>query len=173
MWSIIIHFPELRLRTVHVIYIGHLATGDMIFVCVYVMSNPRLVSQRSRVWFPPWSGKLFSLPGVDATQSQSNITNIVFTWVHNINTHKNRHILEYIDIGGTRLSSAKYHQLDLVALSVGRALDWYPKGRGFDSHRGQANFSACPVWMHTQSNITNNWTGDIFGMMLISKMEGN
>jgi hypothetical protein len=27
--------------------------------------------------------------------------------------------------------------------------------------------------MHTQSNITNNWTGDIFGMMLISKMEGN
>jgi hypothetical protein len=22
-------------------------------------------------------------------------------------------------------------------------------------HRGQANFSACPVWMHTQSNITN------------------
>jgi hypothetical protein len=29
------------------------------------------------------------------------------------------------------------------------------KGRGFDSHRGQANFSACPVWMHTQSNITN------------------
>jgi hypothetical protein len=21
-------------------------------------------------------------------------------------------------------------------------------------HRGQANFSACPVWMHTQSNIT-------------------
>ena len=30
-----------------------------------------------------------------------------------------------------------------------------PKGRGFDSHRGQANVSACPVWMHTQSNITN------------------
>jgi hypothetical protein len=27
--------------------------------------------------------------------------------------------------------------------------------RGFDSHHGQANFSACPVWMHTQSNITN------------------
>jgi hypothetical protein len=24
-----------------------------------------------------------------------------------------------------------------------------------DFHRGQANFSACPVWMHTQSNITN------------------
>jgi hypothetical protein len=31
----------------------------------------------------------------------------------------------------------------------------YPKGRGFDSHRGQANFSACLVWMHTQSNITH------------------
>jgi hypothetical protein len=24
-----------------------------------------------------------------------------------------------------------------------------------DSHRGQTNFSACAVWMHTQSNITN------------------
>ena len=23
------------------------------------------------------------------------------------------------------------------------------------SHHGQANFSACPVWMHTQSNTTN------------------
>ena len=34
-------------------------------------------------------------------------------------------------------------------------LDQYPKGHGFDSHRGQADFSACPVWMHTQSNITN------------------
>jgi hypothetical protein len=32
---------------------------------------------------------------------------------------------------------------------------YYPKGRGFDSHRGQANFSARPVWMHTQSNITD------------------
>jgi hypothetical protein len=29
------------------------------------------------------------------------------------------------------------------------------KGRGFDSHLGQTNFSACPVWMHTQSNITD------------------
>jgi hypothetical protein len=28
-------------------------------------------------------------------------------------------------------------------------------GCRFDSHRGQANFSACPVWMDTQSNITN------------------
>ena len=25
----------------------------------------------------------------------------------------------------------------------------------YNSHRGQANFSACLVWMHTQSNITN------------------
>ena len=30
-----------------------------------------------------------------------------------------------------------------------------PKGRGFDSHCGQANFLACPVWMQTQSNIIN------------------
>jgi hypothetical protein len=37
-----------------------------------------------------------------------------------------------------------------VTLSVG-----YPKGRGFDSHRGQANFSACPVWTHAQNNIKN------------------
>ena len=29
------------------------------------------------------------------------------------------------------------------------------KGRGFDSHRGQANFSPRLVWMHTQSNIVN------------------
>jgi hypothetical protein len=29
------------------------------------------------------------------------------------------------------------------------------KGCGFDSHRGQANFPVCPVWVHTQSNITN------------------
>ncbi len=25
------------------------------------------------------------------------------------------------------------------------------KGRGFDSHRGQADFSTCPVWTYTQS----------------------
>ena len=29
------------------------------------------------------------------------------------------------------------------------------KGRGFDSHRGQADFSACPVRIYTQSNTTN------------------
>jgi hypothetical protein len=39
--------------------------------------------------------------------TQSNITNIIFTWVHNTNTHKKYHILEYIDIEGT-----KYHQLE-------------------------------------------------------------
>jgi hypothetical protein len=26
-------------------------------------------------------------------------------------------------------------------------LDRYSKGRGFDPHHGQANFSACSVWM--------------------------
>ena len=31
----------------------------------------------------------------------------------------------------------------------------YSKGRTFDSHRGQAFFQACPVWIYTQSNITN------------------
>jgi hypothetical protein len=39
-----------------------------------------------------------------------------------------------------------------VQCSTNWTLDWYPKARGFDSHRGQVNFSACPVWMHTQSN---------------------
>ena len=37
-----------------------------------------------------------------------------------------------------------------------------PKIRGFDSHRGQANFSACPVWIYTQSNITITTCGDEF-----------
>jgi hypothetical protein len=37
--------------------------------------------------------------------TQSNTTNIIFTQVHNTNTHKKYHILEYIDIEGTRLSS--------------------------------------------------------------------
>jgi uncharacterized membrane protein len=32
---------------------------------------------------------------------------------------------------------------------------WYRKDRVFDSHRGRANFSTCPVWMYTQSNTTN------------------
>jgi hypothetical protein len=40
-------------------------------------------------------------------------------------------------------------------LNIYNSYELYPKGRGFDSHRGQANFSVCPVWMHTQSNITN------------------
>jgi hypothetical protein len=54
------------------------------------------------------------------TQSQSNITNIIFTWVHNTNTHN--HILEYIDIEGTRLSSeiscANSNRLDLVVAQL-------------------------------------------------------
>ena len=45
--------------------------------------------------------------------------------------------------------------LEQPCSSVDRALDYYPKGRVFDSHRGQANFSACPVWIYTQSNIKN------------------
>jgi hypothetical protein len=28
-----------------------------------------------------------------------------------------------------------------------QALAKYPKDRRFDSHSGQANFSACPVWI--------------------------
>jgi hypothetical protein len=45
----------------------------------------------------------------------------------------------------------------LLALLAEHWIMQYPKSRGFESHRGQANFSACPVWMHTQSqsNITN------------------
>ena len=31
-------------------------------------------------------------------------------------------------------------------------LDWQTKGRGFDSHRGQANFSACPVRTHSEQH---------------------
>jgi hypothetical protein len=42
----------------------------------------------------------------------------------------------------------KYHALEHTTHS-----NIYPKGRGFDSHRGQGNDSACPVWIHTQSNI--------------------
>ena len=51
----------------------------------------------------------------------------------------------------------KYHALEPTwpRSSVSRALDWYPKGRGFDSPQCQANFSACPGWIYTQSNIKN------------------
>jgi hypothetical protein len=37
--------------------------------------------------------------------TQSNTTNIIFTWVNNTNTHEKYHILEYTDIEGTRLIS--------------------------------------------------------------------
>jgi hypothetical protein len=30
----------------------------------------------------------------------------------------------------------------------------YPKGRGFDSHLGQANFSACLVWIYHTLRVT-------------------
>ena len=45
-----------------------------------------------------------------------------------------------------------------VINSVGRALDEQTKGRGFDSHRGQADFSACLVWIYTQSKISKKRT---------------
>jgi hypothetical protein len=49
-------------------------------------------------------------------------------------------------------TSATRETLPLTSLK----LDAQEICRGFDSHRGQAiNFSACLVWMHTQSNITN------------------
>ena len=37
----------------------------------------------------------------------------------------------------------KYHTLELTwpRSSVSRSLDWYPRGRVFDSHLGRANFS--------------------------------
>ena len=38
-----------------------------------------------------------------------------------------------------------------------QSLKSLPDYGGFDSHRGQANFSACPVWMHTRSNATNKY----------------
>jgi hypothetical protein len=41
-------------------------------------------------------------------------------------------------------------QSEIVITKVGgteKELYQYPKGGGFDSNRGQANFSACPVWM--------------------------
>ncbi len=46
----------------------------------------------------------------------------------------------------------------IVALrSVGIALHWQAAmGRGFDSHRGRANFSAYPVWTH--SGVTTSDT---------------
>ena len=50
------------------------------------------------------------------------------------------------------MNSGEYDVCD-VTLSV--HFNQYPKGFGLNSHCGQANFTACPVWMHTQSNITN------------------
>jgi hypothetical protein len=44
---------------------------------------------------------------------------------------------------------------EVKSVRVGDMKYQYPKSRGFDSHSGQANFSACPVWMHTQSTNTH------------------
>ena len=41
-----------------------------------------------------------------------------------------------------------------TGLSSQRFIAALGKNRGFDS-KGQANVSACPVWMHTQINTTN------------------
>jgi hypothetical protein len=41
-----------------------------------------------------------------------------------------------------------------------------PKAAGsIPTHRGQANFSACPVWIYTQSNIKNI----VIGFFLVYK----
>ena len=49
--------------------------------------------------------------------------------------------------GKTTLSYEITHTQTVLTYSslVGKALDYHSKGRGFDFHRGQANFSACPV----------------------------
>ena len=66
--------------------------------------------------------------------TQSNTTNIIFTQVHNTNTHKKYHILEYIDIEGTRLSSEIIHQLEPLWPRLAQLLEPITNiGRGFDS----------------------------------------
>ena len=57
----------------------------------------------------------------------------------------------HTDIEGTGLSSEISHtpyRLDLV-VQLAEQFDQRTKGRG------QADFSACPVWIYTQSNTTN------------------
>ena len=48
-----------------------------------------------------------SLPG--RINTQSNITSIIFTWVHYTNTEKKSWSLDYIDIEGTRFGSEISH----------------------------------------------------------------
>jgi hypothetical protein len=61
----------------------------------------------------------------------------------------------------TRRNSSILHDeypviLDALILHIFRKLDYmHDTVNRTRDHRGQANFSACPVWMHTQSNITN------------------
>jgi hypothetical protein len=81
----------------------------MLWVCIHTGHAEKFAWPRceSNWRFSPWSSNLFSLPDVDAhshrgqanfsawlvwMHTQSNITNIIFTWVHNTNTHKNSNI---------------------------------------------------------------------------------
>ena len=50
------------------------------------------------------------------------------------------------------LPAGNCSELGLARCSVARALDKYPTSM-LDSHRVQANISACAVWVHIQSNI--------------------
>jgi hypothetical protein len=43
----------------------------------------------------------------------------------------------------------------------------YSKGRRFESHRGQAYFSSLPVWIYTQSNITQQIIRILYTLVLI------
>ena len=58
-----------------------------------------------------------------------------------------------------RFEYAIYHILEpsWPRSSVGRALGWYSKGRGFDSHRGQAYFPSLPgVDIHSEQGRRND-----------------
>jgi hypothetical protein len=60
------------------------------------------------------------------------------------------HILLCVCVGVMYSGEYDVCSVTLSVIHTGQA-----KKFGFDSHRGQANFSACRVWMYTQSNITN------------------
>ena len=71
---------------------------------------------------------------------------MLLTWEHNTNTQK-YHILEYIDVEGTRLSSEIYHQLEPTwpRISVVEHCTSIPKVAG----------SIPTLVRQTQRNITN------------------
>ena len=75
---------------------------------------------------------------------------------HTQNNQLFYHIVEYTDIEGTRFRNIiNSNRLDHVA-QLTEHLTSIPKVAGsIPTVHGQANFSACLVWMHTQSNITN------------------